>query len=118
MSFFKKATDKLKEVQAEATGKLKQVTQSGSHHQQVTFHSNSNPSASTPPPIPSRPGTGSACNVGRFIVRNPKTGQLEVEGTGEVIRFANLCAPEVSQPLPKKKKKKERYTYHTSLNED
>lgn len=31
----------------------------------------------------------------RFIVRNGQTGQLEVEGTGEVVRFASLCAPEV-----------------------
>jgi len=31
----------------------------------------------------------------RFIIRNPTTGQLEVEGTGEVVRFASLCAPEV-----------------------
>lgn len=32
----------------------------------------------------------------RFIVRNKATGQLEVDGTGEVVRFASLCAPEAS----------------------
>ncbi|KAH9818626.1 family 5 glycoside hydrolase [Melampsora americana] len=31
----------------------------------------------------------------KFIIRNQINGLLELEGTGEVIRFASLCAPEL-----------------------
>ncbi|EGG00256.1 family 5 glycoside hydrolase [Melampsora larici-populina 98AG31] len=34
-------------------------------------------------------------NRGKFIVRNSTTGLLEVEGTGEIVRFASLCAPDL-----------------------
>ncbi|KAG0143770.1 hypothetical protein CROQUDRAFT_660861 [Cronartium quercuum f. sp. fusiforme G11] len=88
MSFFKKASEKFKQVQTEATEKFKQ------QHSNLAPILPSRPKKS-PPPIPSRPGTGSACNQGKYIIRNPNTGQLEVEGTGEIIRFASLCAPEL-----------------------
>lgn len=46
----------------------------------------------TPIDITSAP---SKDNRGKFIVRNSATGLLEVEGTGEIVRFASLCAPDL-----------------------
>ncbi|EGG02041.1 family 5 glycoside hydrolase [Melampsora larici-populina 98AG31] len=95
MSFFKKAAEKLKDAQSEAVDKFNQLKIS---------HSSNNDSCSSngPPPIPPRPThrrdpntTGAKNNQGKFIIRNPNTGNLEVEGTGEVIKFASLCAPEL-----------------------
>ncbi|EFP81684.2 uncharacterized protein PGTG_07933 [Puccinia graminis f. sp. tritici CRL 75-36-700-3] len=48
-----------------------------------------------PSPHPASSSGGAANNRGRFIIRNPATAQLEVEGTGEVVRFASLCAPDL-----------------------
>lgn len=101
MSFLKKATEKLKEVQSTSIEKFGEAKAKFPHH-----HSTQHPIGG--------PGSGSldeyqptfsegadsstggaANNRGRFIVRNSATGQLEVEGTGEVVRFASLCAPDL-----------------------
>ncbi|PLW40617.1 hypothetical protein PCANC_13020 [Puccinia coronata f. sp. avenae] len=98
MAFLRKATEKLKEVQMtsiEKFGETKAKYHSSQHpiggypgsleHHQQTFSQQS---------VDDSPG-GAAQNRGRFIVRNSATGQLEVEGTGEVVRFASLCAPDL-----------------------
>lgn len=81
MSFFKKAQAKIAEKRA-------------------SFGSSASP---TSPQIPfgTRPPPGGSDKPDvmtlrdRFIVRNRQTSQLEVEGTGEVVRFASLCAPDL-----------------------
>lgn len=95
MSFFKKAAERLKDAQSEAVDKFNQLKTSHSSNNDIC-------SPNGPPPIPPRPThrrdpntTGAKNNQGKFIIRNPNTGNLEVEGTGEVVKFASLCAPEL-----------------------
>ncbi|KAI8456206.1 family 5 glycoside hydrolase [Phakopsora pachyrhizi] len=108
MSFLKKATEKLREVQSISNDRLNHVrsklpssSSDASSHNQVATHNTSNNNGLL---IYSEAGCdysptgvvrGSAANQGRFIVRNPSNGELEVEGTGEIVRFASLCAPDL-----------------------
>lgn len=90
--FLKKASEKLKEAQSISKEKFVEAKTKLSHHHQTagsTSFDHHHPNTS------SDGSTGAANNQGRFIVRNPRTAQLEVEGTGEVVRFASLCAPEL-----------------------
>ncbi|POV94685.1 hypothetical protein PSHT_16074 [Puccinia striiformis] len=68
MAFLKKAAEKMKDLQSTSIEKFGEAKANSG---------------------------GAANNQGRFIIRNPVTAQLEVEGTGEVVRFASLCAPDL-----------------------
>ncbi|POW05553.1 hypothetical protein PSTT_09616, partial [Puccinia striiformis] len=78
MAFWKEAVEKLKDVQSTSIEQFGEPRFNDQHAYYPTTDLSSG---------------GAANNQGRFIIRNPATAQLEVEGTGEVVRFASLCAP-------------------------
>ncbi|KAA1074170.1 hypothetical protein PGT21_007030 [Puccinia graminis f. sp. tritici] len=100
MTFLKKATEKLKEVQATSMEKFGEAKAKFPNHQHSSAqHPIGGPGAFNDQqsfcPNPDTSSGGAVNNKGRFIIRNPATAQLEVEGTGEVVRFASLCAPDL-----------------------